>query len=130
MSSLIWVSTSRFGLISARGASSVFEMVAVKMRDQNEVDIVARDTLPLQCRQRRCAAIDQEIDARAGNVKTGVGPAAGAESVAAADKLQLHRPDPPELTGQELLPERSAQQRRITQRLQSAARGIEYQQRA
>ncbi len=38
------------------------EMIAVKMRDQNEVDIVARDTLLLQRRQRRGAAIDQEID--------------------------------------------------------------------
>jgi hypothetical protein len=66
------------------------EMIAVKMCDQDEVDIVARNTQPLQRRQRRRAAIDQEIDAVAGDVKTGVGPAAGAEGVAAADKPQLH----------------------------------------
>ncbi len=71
------------------------EMIAVEMRDQDQVDFVARDAEPLQRRQRRGAAIDQEIDARAGDVKAGVGPAAGAERVAAADKSQLHRRLPP-----------------------------------
>ena len=70
------------------------EMIAVEMRDQDEVDIVARDAEPLQRRQRRGAAIDQEIDALAGDMKAGVGPAAGTERVAAADKLQLHRRSP------------------------------------
>jgi hypothetical protein len=54
-------------------------MIAVKMRDQNEVNIVARDTLPLQRRQRRGAAIDQEIDVFAGDMEAGVEPAAGAK---------------------------------------------------
>jgi hypothetical protein len=61
-------------------------MIAVKMRNQNKVNIVARDTLPLQGRQRRGAAIDQEIDLAAGDVEAGVGPAARAERVATADK--------------------------------------------
>ena len=39
------------------------EMIAVKMGDQDQVDVVARDAEPLQRRQRRGAAIDQEIDA-------------------------------------------------------------------
>ena len=67
-------------------------MIAVEMRDQDEVDVVARDAEPLQRRQRGGAAIDQEIDAFAGDMKAGVVPAAGAERVAAADKSQLHRP--------------------------------------
>src|SRR3981189_1718231 len=66
------------------------EMIAVEMRDQDEVDSIASDGQPLQRRQRGCAAIDQEIDALAGNMKAGVEPATRAESVAAADKLQLH----------------------------------------
>jgi hypothetical protein len=64
------------------------------MRNQNKVDIVPRDGKPLQRRQRRRAAIDQEIDALAGDMKAGVIPAAGTESIAAADKSQLHRSDP------------------------------------
>ena len=67
------------------------EMIAVEMRDQDEVDVVARDAEPLQCRQRGCAAIDQEIGAFAGDMKAGIVPSAGSERVAAADKLQLHR---------------------------------------
>ena len=67
------------------------EMIAVEMRDQDQIDIVARDAEPLQCRQRRGAAIDQEIDVFAADMKAGVVPAAGPERVAAADKLQLHR---------------------------------------
>src|ERR1700730_7695226 len=70
------------------------EMIAMEMRDQNKVDIVARDGKPLQRRQRRRAAIDQEIDALSGDMKAGVEPAAGAECVAAADKSQLHRSNP------------------------------------
>ena len=66
-------------------------MIAVEMRDQDEVDIVARDAEPLQRRQRGGAAIDQEIDAFAGDMKTGVRSAAGTERIAAADKSQLHR---------------------------------------
>ena len=49
------------------------------------------DAVPLQRRQRRGAAIDQEIDVIAGDMEAGIGPAAGTERVAAADKLQLHR---------------------------------------
>src|SRR6266566_8242149 len=60
------------------------EMVTVEMRDQDEVDILARDIEPLQGRQRRRAAIDQEIDAAAGDMKAGVETAAGTERVAAA----------------------------------------------
>jgi len=52
-------------------------MIAMEMRDQDEVDVVARNAQPLQRRQRRRAAIDQEIDAVAGDVKTAVAPAAG-----------------------------------------------------
>jgi hypothetical protein len=37
-------------------------MIAVEMRDQNEIDILARDAEPLQGQQRRGAAVDQEID--------------------------------------------------------------------
>src|ERR1022692_4029679 len=66
-------------------------MIAVEMRNQNEIDIGARDTMPLQRRQRRCAAIDQEIDALAGDMKAGVEPAARTQCVAATDKSQLHR---------------------------------------
>src|SRR5687768_16687027 len=60
------------------------KMVAVEMRDQYQVDAVADDTEPLQRQQRRGAAIDQEIDAGAGDMETGVGAATGAERVAAA----------------------------------------------
>src|SRR5436305_15066071 len=69
-------------------------MIAVEMRDQDEVDIVSDDAEPFQRRQRRGAAIDQEIDVAAGDVKTGVVAATGTQRVAAADKLQLHRSDP------------------------------------
>jgi hypothetical protein len=51
--------------------------------------------LPLERRQRRRTAIDQETDRCAGDMKAGVGPAAGAERIATANKLQLHRSDPP-----------------------------------
>src|SRR5260370_5118899 len=67
------------------------EMIAVEMRDQDEVDRIARDGEPLQRRQRGCAAIDQEIDVLAGDMEAGVEPATGTERIAAADKLQLHR---------------------------------------
>ena len=67
------------------------EMIAVKMRDQDQVDVVAPDVEPLQRRQRGGAAVDQEIDAAAGDMKAGIVPAAGAERIAAADKSQLHR---------------------------------------
>jgi hypothetical protein len=70
------------------------EMIAMKMRDQNEIDLVARDTEPLQRRQRGGAAIDQEIDVAAGDVKAGVISAARTQRVAAADKSQLHRSIP------------------------------------
>ncbi|GCC48661.1 hypothetical protein chiPu_0032789, partial [Chiloscyllium punctatum] len=65
------------------------KMVAVEMRDQDQVDRVAVDLEPLQRRQRGGAAIDQEIDALAADVEAGVEAAAGAERIAAADKSQL-----------------------------------------
>jgi hypothetical protein len=74
-------------------------MIAVEVRDQNEIDVVAGNPQPLQRRQGRCAAIDQEIDAIARDVKAGVAPAAGTERVAAADKLQSHRPLSDQPTG-------------------------------
>ena len=67
------------------------KVIAVEMRDQDEVDRIGRDGEPLQRRQRGCAAIDQEIDVLAGDMEAGVEPATGAERIAAADKLQLHR---------------------------------------
>jgi hypothetical protein len=54
-------------------------MVAVKMRDQDEVYVLACDAEPLQGRQRGGAAIDQEIDVAAGDMKTGVVSATGTE---------------------------------------------------
>src|SRR5665647_3900765 len=63
------------------------------MRDQDEIDVVADDTQPLQGRQRGGAAIDQEIDALASDVKAGVVPSARTERVTAADKSYLHGPD-------------------------------------
>ncbi|MGY3295093.1 hypothetical protein ACVW0I_000854 [Bradyrhizobium sp. LM6.11] len=68
------------------------KMVAVEMRDQDEIDIVAVDLESLQRRQSRRAAIDQEVDLAPRDVEAGVEPAAGSEGVAAADKAQLHRP--------------------------------------
>src|SRR5512144_509321 len=58
------------------------KMVAVKMRDQDQVDGVARDAETLKRRQRRRTAIDQEIDAPARDVEAGGEPAAGTERVA------------------------------------------------
>jgi hypothetical protein len=46
------------------------------MRDQDQVDLVARDAEPLQGHQRRRAAIDQHVDPLAGQVEAGVEPAA------------------------------------------------------
>ena len=66
-------------------------MIAVKMCDQDQVDLVADDSKPLQGRQRRGAAINQEIDVVAGDVKAGIAATAGAKCVAAADESQLHR---------------------------------------
>jgi hypothetical protein len=66
------------------------EMIAVERRDQDQLDIVANDAKPLQGRQRGGAAIDQEIGGIARDAKAGILPAAGAERIAAADKLQLH----------------------------------------
>src|SRR5579859_1770578 len=60
------------------------EMVAVEMRDQDQVDLVALYSEALQSRQRRGAAIDQEIGCLAGDLKAGVLSAAGAERIAAA----------------------------------------------
>src|ERR1700678_804614 len=57
------------------------KMIAVKMRDQDEIDIVARDIEPLQGRQRGGAAIDQEIDVFTGDMKARVEAAAGAERI-------------------------------------------------
>src|SRR5581483_7956165 len=70
------------------------EVIAVEMRDQDEIDRVALDAEAFQCRQRRGAAIDQKVDGSARDVKAGVLPAAGTERVAATDELQLHRPCP------------------------------------
>src|SRR6185437_3519776 len=69
------------------------EMIAVKVGDEDQLDVVAHDTVALQRRQRRGAAIDQDIDRRSRDMKAGVLPAAGAEGVAAADKVHLHRMD-------------------------------------
>ena len=66
-------------------------MVAMEMRDQDQVDAVARYAEALQRGQRRRAAIDQEIDGGARDMEAGIEPAAGPERVAAADKSQLHR---------------------------------------
>ncbi|MGY3272706.1 hypothetical protein ACVJ5M_000303 [Bradyrhizobium sp. S3.7.6] len=62
------------------------KMVAVEMRDENEVDLVAVDLESLQRRQGRRAAIDQEVGRAPRDVEAGVEPAARAEGVAAADK--------------------------------------------
>ena len=67
------------------------KVVAMKMGDQDEIDVVAHDAAALQRRDRGGAAIDQEIDGLSGNVEAGILPAAGAEGIAAADKLHLHR---------------------------------------
>ena len=61
-------------------------MIAMEMRDQDQVDVIAGDAEPLQRRQRRGAAIDQEIDVSARDMETGVGSAARAKRIAAADK--------------------------------------------
>src|SRR6478735_7803512 len=82
------------------------KMVAMEMRDQDQVDVVAHDAEAFQRGQRRRAAIDQEIDAVTRDVEAGVEPAAGTERVAAADKSQLHRPQPYEL---DLSPARGAE---------------------
>src|SRR5437773_11923575 len=66
-------------------------MVAMEMRNEDQVDRLARDVEALERRQRGGAAIDQKIDRRARDVEAGVLPAARAERVAAADELQLHR---------------------------------------
>jgi hypothetical protein len=65
-------------------------MIAVKMRDQDEIDLVAHDTQPLQGRQRGGAAVDQEIGALACGMKAGVVSSAGTERIAAADKSHVH----------------------------------------
>ncbi len=66
------------------------EMIAVEMRDQDDVDVLARNAEALQRDQRRRAAVDQEIGALARDVKAGVEAPAGAQRIAAADELQLH----------------------------------------
>jgi hypothetical protein len=68
------------------------EMIAVEMRNQDQLDVVALDLEPLHCRQRRGAAVDQQIGALSGEMKAGVVAAARAERVTAADEPQLHRP--------------------------------------
>jgi hypothetical protein len=71
------------------------KVVALEMRDQDQVDIVAIDLEPVQGRQRGGPAIDQEIDLLPGDVEAGIRPATRAECIAAADKAQLHRPGLP-----------------------------------
>src|SRR5262249_41296266 len=72
------------------------EMIAVEMRDQGEIDWLSRNAEGFQRRQRCGAAIDQEIDRGARDVKASGVAAAGADRTAAADELQLHRlPGPP-----------------------------------
>src|SRR5581483_4714894 len=67
------------------------KVIAMKMGDEDQLDVIADDFVVLQRRQRRGTAIDQEVDRVSRDMKTGVGPAARAEGVATADKSQLHR---------------------------------------
>src|SRR5262249_17229884 len=66
------------------------DMVGMKMRDQDRVDVVAVDREPVHANERSSAAIDQRVDVSPDKVKTSIEPSARAERVAASDKLQLH----------------------------------------
>jgi hypothetical protein len=65
-------------------------MIGVKMRDEDDVDVIAIDRKLVHGNQRRRPAIDQCVDVRPYKVKAGIESPARAESVAAADELQVH----------------------------------------
>jgi hypothetical protein len=67
------------------------DMVGVKMGDENGGNGIAVDRQLVHADQRGGAAVDQCIDVLADEMKAGVEPPAGAECVAAADNLQVHR---------------------------------------
>ena len=66
------------------------EMVAMEMREQDELDGIAVDAALLERHQRGGAAIDQGIGVRAVEMEAGIEPSAGPEGVARADELQPH----------------------------------------
>ena len=66
------------------------DVIGVKVRDEDGVDVVWIDRKLVHGDKRRRAAIDQGIDLFADEMKARVGSSARAEGVAAADELQVH----------------------------------------
>jgi len=65
-------------------------MVRMKMRQENQPDVLKADTAAFERDQRGGAAIEQEVRLRAGDVVTGVEPAAASKGIATTDKPDLH----------------------------------------
>src|SRR6516165_3370697 len=66
------------------------DMVGMKMRDQDRVDVVAVDRKLVHGNKRSGAAIDQRIDVPPHEMKAGIESSARPERIAATDELQLH----------------------------------------
>ena len=66
------------------------DMIGVKVRDEDGVDVVWIDRELVHGDKRRRAAIDQGVDLLADQMKARIGSSARAEGVAAADELQMH----------------------------------------
>src|SRR5579863_3774326 len=71
------------------------EMIAMKMADHDAVDAVGIDALMFQRDEAGRAAIDEKAAARSGDEETGIESTATAERIAATDKSNLHRREPP-----------------------------------
>ena len=66
------------------------DVIAVKVREEDDVDLVAVDRELVHRNERGGAAIDQGVDAASDEMEAGIELPARAEGIAAADELQMH----------------------------------------
>jgi hypothetical protein len=69
-------------------------VIGMKMRDENDVDVVAVNRKLVHGDKRGRAAIDQRVDLVADEMEAGVESSPGAEGITAADELQVHGMSP------------------------------------
>ena len=66
------------------------DVIGVKVREEDDVDVVAIDRELVHRNERGRAAIDEGIDTPSDEMEAGIESSARAEGIAAADELQMH----------------------------------------